>query len=640
MSIREISSLLFSAMADESWRVRKEAVDVFVVSKPDEAMVNKLLELLRSDDNAGLRNSAAEAVIKLGNSAVPPLIRLVHDPDVDVRKFIIDVMGAIGSPDIYRHLLTALDDSDVNVAAAAAEHLGNLGDARAVPELIRSIVSNTADFFRFNALAAIGKLAAPAPVPDDIKQLADNNILRKAVYACLGSIADESAVPMLVDGMASRQKSSRKAAVIALHKIFVRSSPDARRNIEATLQSMNGGATVPLLMDLFDPSNPVLCEALVVTLNIIRDIRIVDVLLKAFANERLSAISVKALKHLGPDGMQALISRFTGATEESRSAICTLIGECGFRAGGAIICNALADSCAAVRTSAVHSAGKLGLTDSIPGVVKLLDDNDNEVKNAVIACLRSLALLDRTAIQVVARQMGSSEQTEHRRNAAILYAALGDGDRLSLLIKDEDALVRQAAVTSIGKLRLKSDAGILLIALADEDPDVRIAAAEALGEVGDATVVTALMHALNDEDAWVQNAVLKALDRIAPDKVFDAIQSVFHQADGLVKITCLELLDRQESLKSLQLVEESLESSDSEVVKQAVTILAHRAIDRIFSNAESLLSHPAWDVRVACSRAVALLPASQAAGLLSHALEQESNELVRAQLNELLKGLA
>lgn len=640
MPVQDISGLLFKAMGDESWRVRKEAVDIFVSSTPREDMVEALLELLRSDDNAGLRNSAVEALIKLGSRAVDPLVRLVHDSDIDVRKFVIDVMGAINSPVFYEHLVSALADPDINVASAAAEHLGNSGDVRAVPELIKAIVGNTSDFFCFNALAAIGKLAAPAPVPEEIKQLVSNKILCKAVYACLGSIADESAVPLLVDGMAARQKSSRCAAVIALHKIYVRSSPDSRQKIELELQRLSGGATVPLLIDLFDPDDPVLAESLIVTLNLIKDIRCIDLILRAFSNERIAYLAVRALNNLGPAGMQALISKFPGATDESRSAICILIGDCGYRAGAQTICEALADPAAPVRMAAVYAAGKLGLTDCIPGVVRLLNDSSAEVRNSVVVSLKGMALIDKTVISSVARQMDISDQPEQRRNAAILYAALGDGDRLSMLVKDEDALVRQAAVMSIGELHLTAARGVLLIALADEDPDVRIAAADSLGEVGDEGVVTALMHALSDEDAWVQCSVLKSIARVASGHVLEAVQTVFYQADGLVLITCLELLEGQESYQALKLVEQALDNHDNEVVKRAIAILTQKAPESVLSSAERLLSHSGWDVRVACARCVAKLPAIQANGLLSRALEQESNELVRTQLTELLKGLA
>jgi HEAT repeat protein len=638
--LQDICTLLFSAMGDESWRVRKEAVEVFVSSSSEENIIINLLELLRNEDNAGLRNSAAEAVTKLGDRAIIPLIKLVHDPDADVRKFVIDAMGSINSMDFIQPLLSALHDEDVNVAAAAAEHLGNLGDARVVPELIKVIVSNENELFRFNALAAIGKLAVPAPVPDEIAQLAGKELLRKAVFECLGSIADDSAVAVLMEGMGVRQKSSRNAAVIALFRIYSRSGTDSRQAMESALQSLKGSELVPVLLESYNPDDPILTEALIVILDIIGDKRCVEIFLQAFVNERLSGVSLKALKHLGPDGIDTLISQFKSSDTVSRSAICTLIGECAYRNGGAVIRDALNDQSPLVRKSAVSAVGKLGLTDCIPEIVQLLDDTDHDVRSTVVACLQALALIDRSGIQAVARQLGDSEQSEQRHNAAILFAALGDGDRLSLLVKDEDAHVRQAAVSSIGKLHLVLSSGILLMALVDEDPDVRIAAAETLGEVGDESVVTALTHALNDEDAWVQCAALNSVARIYPEGILDAVQMVLPGAEGLLCITCLKLLELQGSTAALDLVEQALDNGDEEVVTLALSIIGRQAVDRIAPHAGRLLAHDSWNVRIVCARTVALLPAGQAAEQLEHALENETNDLVRTQLQNLMKGLA
>lgn len=638
--LQEMCKLLFTAMGDESWRVRKESVEVFVSSGPGEGMIDALLELLRCEDNAGLRNSAVEAVTRLGNAATAPLIRLLDDADADVRKFVVDAMGSIHSMDFVQPLLSALGDVDVNVAAAAAEHLGDLGDARVVPDLIKAIVSNGADLFRFNALAAIGKLAVPAPVPDEIKQLAGNDLLRKAVYECLGSIADDSAVSLLMEGMGVRQKSSRNSAVIALFRLYSRSGTESRQAIESALQRLRGGNLVLLLLESFDPADPLLSEALVALLDIIGDSRCVEILLRAFVNERLGGVALKALKHLGPEGIDTLISGFSRSDAVSRSAICTLIGECAHRQGGGVICNALGDQSPLVRKAAVSAAAKLGLTECLPEIVRLLDDSDQNVRNTAVTGLQSLSLIDRNAIQVIAGQLGDSDKPEQRRNAAILFAALGDGDRLSLLVKDEDALVRQAAVSSIGKLHLVPFSSILKMALVDEDPDVRIAAAEALGEVADRGAVTALTLALNDEDVWVQCAALNSLAKIYPAGAFDAVQSIFSGAGGLLLITCLKVLEGVGSGPALGLVEQALDNSDEEVVTLALAIIGRLSADRVEPHVGRLLSHGNWNVRIACARTVALLPAGQAGKFLSRALESETNGLVRTELQNLLKGIA
>jgi HEAT repeat protein len=632
--------VLFDAMGDESWRVRKEAVEVFVASGPDTTRIHALLELLRSGDNAGLRNSAAEAAVRIGLPAAEALVGFAGDADADVRKQVIDVMGSIQSPVFVPSLLSALQDGDVNVAAAAAEHLGSLGDVRVVPDLLAAAAGNESDLFRFSALSAIGKLAGSVPVPAAVLQLAENELLRKSVYECLGSIADESAVPTLLEGVRARQRSSRSAAIIALSRVYSRAGAHSRQAIESALQFFRGSDLIPVLVDHFDLEEPQLAEAVVTILDVIGDRRGVGVLLQAYGSERLSGAALRALKHLGPAGVDDLISQFANADAASRSAICTLIGECAYRNGRSVICDALLDQSSLVRRAAAAAAGKLGLTDCIPGIVRLLEDSDQGVRKTAVSCLQALALIDRGAIQSLALQLAVSAHPEQRGNAAVLLAALGDGERLSLLVKDENAQVRQAAVTSIGKLHLASTAGILTIALVDESPDVRISAAEALAESGDMNAVSALTRALTDEDPWVQCAVLKSLALVSPEAVLDAVYTVFNRADGLLLITCLKLLEEQDAAESMDLVEQALGSSDAEAVNLAMSIIGRRAKERICNHAARLLNHDQWDVRMACARSVALLPKQQARELLMNALEHEKNDLVRTQLQGLLDGLA
>jgi HEAT repeat protein len=231
-------------------------------------------------------------------------------------------------------------------------------------------------------------------------------------------------------------------------------------------------------------------------------------------------------------------------------------------------------------------------------------------------------------------------QPEQRRNAATLFAALGDGERLSLLVKDEDAMVREAAVSSIGKLKIATAAGSLLIALVDEAPDVRLAAAEALGMVADLEVVAALTRALDDDDSWVQCAALRSLARISPDAAIQAIHTLSPQAGGVVLITCLELLEGLTGEGCRETAEQALDNSDMDVVTLAIDLLARHSVERIIPHAGRLLAHQNWNVRIVCARAVARLSLSEAGILLSDALEHEENELVRTQLHKLLKERA
>ena len=80
--------------------------------------------------------------------------------------------------------------------------------------------------------------------------------------------------------------------------------------------------------------------------------------------------------------------------------------------------------------------------------------------------------------------MPAQKHAEKRHSAATLFAALDDDEKLSLLVKDEDAMVRKAAVASLAGMNRLPGIPHLVMALADEDADVRSAVAGALGEIG------------------------------------------------------------------------------------------------------------------------------------------------------------
>lgn len=569
VSLDDSFDVVAIAMGDESWRVRKEAVEVFLCSTPDINSIEKLLDLLRNEDNAGLRNSAAEAVIRLGALAAQPLIEKIADPDADVRKFVIDVMGAIGDPLFLHPILGCLYDPDVNVASAAAEHLGSLGDSRAAADLIKAIVAHQSVLFRFSALEALGKLAKPGPVPEEIVKLADQDILRKAVYDCLGSISDETSVPLLLNGFSCLPKSARAAAVKALYRIYRRSDPGERQKIVDSLSSLKGGEVVQGLLELFDIRKTQLTEVLIWCSQIIADVRFVPLLLETFVIDSFAEAALMSLKTFGQAGMAEAVSRYSAADENARSALCMLIGTCGYTDYGDLLVNSLKDNSSSVRKSAAIAVGKLGLVSVASDLLALLDDSSADVCSAAVASLQRFASLDRAAAVNMARRLSDSELAHHRRCAALILSTLGESERLLLLVNDEDSHVRSAALSCLGSLSAEGAFRVLVMALSDADPDVRITAADALGRMKDVAALEYLEKSLEDVDVWVQCAAMKAIDLIAPDRFLMIAKRMHAQSGGLLMITCLQLLEGVADPEAQSILRSALESSDRDVAMQA-----------------------------------------------------------------------
>ena len=575
----DAQAIIFNAMGDESWRVRKEAVESYIYSKPDLDSVEQLLNLLRNEDNAGLRNSAAEAVIRLGSSSAIPLMNMIKDQDSDVRKFVIDVMGAIADPIFVPALLLALNDSEVNVASAAAEQLGALGDPNTAGTLMQAILERDEVLFRFSALGALAVLAKPAPMPEAFLKLASQEILRKAVFECLGSISDESSFRLLLDGFSCRQKNSRAAAVKSLFKIYRRSPSASQVKISEELRLLKDNDIITGLLELFDSRDGILTEALLWTSTVTRDTRFIPMLIDAYTDERSAEASISALKSFGREALYEIISKYSTLDEHGRSGICILIAECGFFGFNDVIQEALRDSSAQVRKAAAVAVGKLGLITLISDLISLIDDSEKQVYAAAVASLQSLAMFSRSAIVAEVGHFFSSKVPQHRKAAALLLASLGEWDRLLLLVKDEDPQVRKAAVSAIGDNRVETSGSILILALADEDSDVRIAVADALGNVRDSATLDALEQALNDEDVWVQSAVIKAIAGIEPARAWTVINESYSKTEGLLMITYLKILEGFRGAESENIIRFALQNGDKDIVRQAAI-----SLERINSN--------------------------------------------------------
>ncbi len=571
-------AIIFTAMGDESWRVRKEAVECYLHSQPDLGSVEQLLNLLRNEENAGLRNSAAEAVIRLGSTAASLLIKMVQDQDADVRKFVIDVMGAIGDPVFASSLLQALTDPEVNVASAAAEQLGALGDTDAAEHLMQAVLTRNEVLFRFSALGALGVLAKPVPVPEALFKLAEHDIFRKAVFDCLGTISDASSLKLLLNGFSCPHKNCRAAAVKALYKIYRRSSVAAQAKIRESLQLLKENDIITGLLELYDRRDVKLTEALLWNSTMTRDARFIPLLIEAYADERTANCALSALKSFGHEALHEFISRYSSLDESGRRGLCILIAECGYAGFNDVIQEALHDPSAQVRNAAALAVGKLGLITLIPELIALIDDSDVQVYAAAVAGLQSLVLISRSLILDQVMLFCSSKVPQHRKAAASLLASLGERERLLLLIKDEDPQVRKTAAAAIGDNRIEFSGSMLVLALADEDPDVRIAVAEALGNLRDTSVLDALIQLLNDQDIWVQSAALKAIARIDPPRALLLITDLYTKAEGLLMITSLKILEEIGGSESENIIRYTLQNSDQDIARQAA-----KSLERVIS---------------------------------------------------------
>lgn len=635
---RDALDAALGGLADRSWRVRKAAVEAILAHPDREGAIEGLIAALRAEANAGQRNSAAEALVRLGTAAVPALLGRTGDPDPELRKFVIDVLGEIGDRRTVPALVGAIADGETNVRTSAAEALGKIGDERAVASLL-AVLEGGDLWFQHAALSALGRIGRPLPRPL-LARLVDHPQLRRAVYDLIGQVRDAAAADLVLAGIGDRGRSTREAAIVACWALWeahpALEAPLAetvRARADGTPPRGAGGFTRPLGLV---PGAPVSWrEALAAAIDspaaqvrlaagallaVAGDSRGVAPLVAAVGDERLRSSALAALRAAGATAVQALEALLADPDEARRGLAAALLGELSDLNGR--------------------------------GVAELLADPSEEVQMAAVEALGRFAvlagpstLLDRSAPLEAAADAG------HRRTAALLLGRLGDlhdlapeaaraaTARLAFALKDADVAVRQAAAAALGRLRSGEGVDPLLLALADEAPEVRIEAAGALGRLRSAAAVEALALLVRDDDPWVRAAALRALGAVGAPAAFPVVAAAL-QADEPPEV--LAAIDAAVAVGGDAAVPHLLPllgSPEPEIVKATARVLASLGGAAVTAALIPLLSTPDWGVRAAAAEALGRRRAEEARPALQARLALEEDDVARGAMRRALEAL-
>ncbi len=152
---------LFQYLRDEDWWVRETIAETLSRIK-DERIFPAAVELLGSPDPS-LRRYAIEIIVGLKDPrGLVPLIKMLKDPDWWVRERAVSALGTLGTAKIVPILANLLTIKELSYITAEA--LGEIGDASAVPFLLKAI--DTADVeTKLVIMRSLEKLQAKEAIP-------------------------------------------------------------------------------------------------------------------------------------------------------------------------------------------------------------------------------------------------------------------------------------------------------------------------------------------------------------------------------------------------------------------------------------------------------------------------------------------
>ena len=169
-----------------------------------------VIEALKNDSSS-IRWDAAEALGRIGDArAVPSLKNALKDENSSVRRAVIEALGKIGAPAVLP-LIDALENGDDDARWTAAKVLGKIGGTQAVPALINALRKSSVCRAAAKALDNIGWS------PDGGEVSAIYWIAKKKLDHCV-RIGTPAVLP-LVDALRNDDDDVRCAAAEALGKL-------------------------------------------------------------------------------------------------------------------------------------------------------------------------------------------------------------------------------------------------------------------------------------------------------------------------------------------------------------------------------------------------------------------------------------
>ena len=182
--VKDEVDIQIDLLKDPDWVVRREAV-ITLGEMGDERCVEPVLRALR-DGDWQVREVGIEAVGNIGSPAIEGLLRLMRD--WDVRKSVLMAMGKIRDERVLDPLMDQLCSDEFHDYATDA--LVELGEP-AVPKLLAGL-QNKDELARKQAIIALGRIKDPSALDALIEKLDDPDwFSRVTAAAAIEQIHDD-----------------------------------------------------------------------------------------------------------------------------------------------------------------------------------------------------------------------------------------------------------------------------------------------------------------------------------------------------------------------------------------------------------------------------------------------------------------
>lgn len=561
---------LIKALKDDSAGVQDAAMRS-LIAIGGETTAYMVLPLLRED--SFLRNTGMIILKEIGDTTVPLLRHLLKDKDDDVRKFAIDLLIDINYCDYLDDLITLLkEDRNPNVRASAAKALGVFRYEKAIPKLIESLGDD--EWVSFSALEALALIKDESTVGSIASLLKNSSeTLRYNALETLGKMGFPSAESYLIEHFLKAEGYEKTVALRSLLQIgvtptepevndilidlYVNSDWEDRLIALEGLVKLGESSAIPVILDVAGSLDPSIPDDLDILYSVKKKLRgfdcaqaFIDVLNDSKAKYRAKTIAIEIIEDQNcKEAIPYLIKVLGGNLRDIKRASIKTLKEIDKEGSGQLFMDALQDEDGHVRKYAVGAIGRIGDKSVFDTLLKLLDKELYEdVKEEIVKAILTIDL----------KRVYSQLNDFTTRVKELIAKHAGDVEILSKLSQDSNTDVRLSALIAFEAIDDESAFKTLTSALKDENADIRKTALMVLGKKR--CCKDEIVPMLNDNDFWVKIYAIKAIgnsldpsaiESIAPMLYAPEVPVVLSAIDSIAQIASFNSIDISDMLKPL-----------------------------------------------------------------------------------------
>jgi HEAT repeat protein len=562
-----------------------------------------LLDALR-DDSWRVRRAAIKGVSqRAAPEAITALLHSIvenhHDPSL-----LNSALQVLASSDVdtISPLADLLKHSEADLRMQAALALGEQHDARGTDALIEALNDEDTNV-RYHAVEALGKLKAAdavnalaeiaesrdfflafaaldaltkigdARVAPRVMPLLEDDLLSKPAVNLLGHLGDDSALAPLTALLNSPTAPTDSIA-------------DALATLHDSYQQQYGEGSyiadltsreitptgVQNLLDALESPDTEDLRSIALVLGWLKGPVVDRALTRLMGRVDLRDEIIEALVRHGSSTVDLLLSQLTAEDLEVRRSAVVALGRIGDARVTAALVNTLSDESLAL--DAANALGQIGDPQAVDGLLNLIGNEDASIRQAAVSALNSV-IQPAMSERIIPRLYDPDPNV--RESAVKIAGYFGypeAGNALLELSRDPNERVRCAAIEHLPFVEDERAFDVLANAMKEETQNVRAAAARALGNMDAPQAVAQLIAGLSDEDVWVRYFSARALGRRRAEEGIEALERVIEKEQfNHVRIAALDSLGQIGGQRVAGIVGALIKDDDPDVAHAAQVAL-------------------------------------------------------------------